>query len=54
LAYSGSEAALVIDDGKLYELLKQIPQSEQQLAEALKDLVDNFHLETIVNLTHPQ
>jgi CheY-like chemotaxis protein len=46
-------AALVIDDEKLYGLLKQIPQSEQQLADALKDLVDNFYLETIVNLTRP-
>ncbi|BCL36101.1 response regulator [Nostoc sp. MS1] len=48
------EAALVIDDVRLYELLNQIPQSEQQLAHALKDLVDNFNLETIVNLTYPQ
>ncbi|MBD2503070.1 ATP-binding protein [Anabaena azotica] len=44
-------AALVIDDEKLYGLINQIPQSEQQLADALKDLVDNFHLETIINLT---
>ncbi|BAT54167.1 multi-sensor hybrid histidine kinase [Nostoc sp. NIES-3756] len=48
------EAALVIDDVRLYELLNQIPQSEQQLANALKDLVDNFNLETIVNITHPR
>ncbi|WP_066384107.1 ATP-binding protein [Anabaena sp. CA = ATCC 33047] len=47
------EAALLIDDAKLYNLFNQIPASEQQLAEALKDLVDNFHLETIVNLTSP-
>ncbi|QLE54433.1 response regulator [Nostoc sp. TCL26-01] len=44
-------AALVIDDAKLYELLEQIPKHEEKLADSLKDLIDNFHLETIVNLT---
>lgn len=48
------EAALVIDDQKLYRLLSQIPPSKQQLADALRDLVDNFYLENIVNLTRPQ
>ncbi|MBD2297658.1 response regulator [Nostoc sp. FACHB-190] len=44
------EAALIIDDEKLYQLFQEIPASKSQLAEALKDLVDNFHLETIINL----
>ncbi|ALF52723.1 histidine kinase [Nostoc piscinale CENA21] len=44
------EAALMIDDEKLYQLFQEIPASQYQLAETLKDLVDNFHLETIINL----
>jgi light-regulated signal transduction histidine kinase (bacteriophytochrome)/CheY-like chemotaxis protein len=48
------EAALVIDDVKLYELFKQIPKNQEPLAEALKNLVDNFHVETIINLTAPE
>jgi two-component system, chemotaxis family, sensor kinase Cph1 len=45
------EAALMIDDEKLYQLFQEIPRQEHELADMLKDLVDNFHLETIVNLT---
>ncbi|MBD2494137.1 response regulator [Nostoc sp. FACHB-280] len=44
------EAALIIDEEKLYQLFQEIPVNKHQLAEALKDLVDNFHLETIINL----
>jgi len=45
------ESAMMIDDEKLYQLFQEIPASKYQLADTLKDLVDNFHLETIVNLT---
>ncbi|BBD59805.1 multi-sensor hybrid histidine kinase [Nostoc sp. HK-01] len=45
------EAALMIDDEKLYQLFQEIPANKAQLAAALKDLVDNFHLETVINLT---
>ncbi|AFZ25472.1 bacteriophytochrome (light-regulated signal transduction histidine kinase) [Cylindrospermum stagnale PCC 7417] len=45
------EAALIIDDTKLYELFAQIPEDQHQLADALKNLVENFHVGTIINLT---
>jgi light-regulated signal transduction histidine kinase (bacteriophytochrome)/CheY-like chemotaxis protein len=45
------EAALIIDDIKLYELFEQIPEHEHKLADALKNLVENFHVATIINLT---
>ncbi|MGM3307678.1 ATP-binding protein [Anabaena sp. WFMT] len=47
------EAALIIDDYKLYELFKEIPHANQEIADILKNLVDNFHIETIINLTSP-
>ncbi|WP_071189306.1 response regulator [Trichormus sp. NMC-1] len=45
------EAALVLDDGKLHELFQLILPEHQQIADTLKNLVDNFHIETIINLT---
>jgi light-regulated signal transduction histidine kinase (bacteriophytochrome)/DNA-binding response OmpR family regulator len=45
-------AALVVDDARVYELLDQIPGENCQLADALRSLVDNFRLETIVELTN--
>ncbi|MBE9207350.1 response regulator [Nostoc sp. LEGE 06077] len=45
------EAAVIIDDEKLYQLFQEIPTSKHHIADALKDLVENFHLETILNLT---
>ncbi|MBD2199250.1 MULTISPECIES: ATP-binding protein [Calothrix] len=45
------EAALDLNDAKLYELIAQISPQEQPLADALKYLVDNFQLEAIANLT---
>lgn len=44
-------AARIIDDVKLYQLFAQIPPEHQQLADTLKNLVDNFQIETIINLT---
>ncbi|MEA5553825.1 response regulator [Anabaena cylindrica UHCC 0172] len=44
-------AALIIDETQLYTLFKQIPTKYQQIADILKNLVDNFHIETIINLT---
>jgi len=45
------QAALDLNDGKLYNLIAQIPNQEQVLANALKSLVDNFQLEAIATLT---
>ena len=45
------EAALDLNDAKLYNLIVQIPKQEQFLADALKYLVDNFQFEAIADLT---
>ncbi|MUG96051.1 response regulator [Scytonema sp. UIC 10036] len=45
------EAALDLNDTKVYELIAQIPIQEQPLANALKYLVDNFQLEVLATLT---
>ncbi|GAA6621825.1 response regulator [Scytonema sp. NUACC26] len=44
-------AALVIDEAKLLELFSQIPKEQFELALALKNLVDNFQVETIIKIT---
>ncbi|MCW5315448.1 response regulator [Nostoc sp. KVJ3] len=41
------QAALDLNDIKLYNLIAQIPNQERFLANTLKYLVDNFHLEAI-------
>ncbi|MEH1787000.1 MAG: response regulator [Nostoc sp.] len=41
------QAALDLNDAELYNLIAQIPNQEQVLANALKYLVDNFQLEAI-------
>ncbi|MBD2291927.1 response regulator [Anabaena sphaerica FACHB-251] len=46
-------AARVIDDEQLYQLFAQIPPEHQQIADTLKNLVDNFQIENIINLTSP-
>ncbi|MBN3951664.1 MAG: response regulator [Nostoc sp. NMS7] len=46
-----NQAALDLNDAKLYNLIAQIPNQEQVLANALKSLVDNFQLEAIAILT---
>ncbi|MHC5859422.1 ATP-binding protein [Nostoc sp.] len=48
------QAALDLNDAKLYNLIAQIPNQEQVLANALKYLVDNFELEAIATLTQTQ
>ncbi|MEH2055012.1 MAG: response regulator [Nostoc sp.] len=45
------QAALDLNDGELYNLITQIPNQEQFLANALKYLVKNFDLEAIATLT---
>lgn len=45
------EAALDLNDARLYELIAQISSQEQRLADTLKYLVDNFQLEAIANVT---
>ncbi|MEH2025207.1 response regulator [Nostoc sp.] len=48
------QAALDLNDTELYNLIAQIPNQELILANALKSLVDNFHLEAIATLTQTQ
>ncbi|MBL1173554.1 ATP-binding protein [Pantanalinema sp. GBBB05] len=45
------EAALDLDDARLYELIKSIPADQQELALTLKTLVDNFRFEFLIDLT---
>ncbi|MEH1964040.1 MAG: response regulator [Nostoc sp.] len=49
-----NQAALDLNDAKLYNLIAQIPNQEQVLANVLKSLVDNFQLEAIATLTQTQ
>ncbi len=44
-------AALVSDDRQAMELIEQIPQTSAPLAKTLSNLVDNFRLDIIVDLT---
>ncbi|MBD2607721.1 response regulator [Scytonema hofmannii FACHB-248] len=48
------QAALDLNDAELYNLITQIPNQEQFLANALKYLVENFELEAIATLTQTQ
>ncbi|MBN3927680.1 response regulator, partial [Nostoc sp. NMS4] len=45
------QATLDLNDTELYNLIAQIPNEEQVLANALKYLVDNFQLEAIATLS---
>ncbi|MCU0542299.1 MAG: PAS domain S-box protein [Oscillatoriaceae cyanobacterium Prado104] len=45
------QAALCVDDSRILELIKQIPEAEENLASALTDLVDNFRIDIIIDLT---
>jgi CheY-like chemotaxis protein len=47
------EASLDLDDGKIRQLMAQIPQASSRLFEGMAFLVDNFQLETLANLTQP-
>ncbi|UNU27608.1 response regulator [Microcoleus vaginatus] len=44
-------AALCVDDHRILELIKEIPETEANLANALTDLVDNFRIDIIIDLT---
>ncbi|WP_332982569.1 PAS domain S-box protein [Microcoleus sp. A003_D6] len=44
-------AALCVDDKRILELIEQIPETEANLANALTDLVDNFRIDIIIDLT---
>ncbi|MEG3876256.1 PAS domain S-box protein [Microcoleus sp. herbarium7] len=44
-------AALCVDDNRILELIEQIPETEANLAKALTDLVDNFRIDIIIDLT---
>jgi PAS domain S-box-containing protein len=45
------QAALCVDDSRILELIEQIPETEKNLASALTDLVDNFRIDIIIDLT---
>ncbi|TAG97825.1 MAG: response regulator [Oscillatoriales cyanobacterium] len=45
------QAAICVDDSGILELIKQIPESEATLAKALTDLVENFRIDIIIELT---
>ncbi|MEG4352227.1 PAS domain S-box protein [Microcoleus sp. LAD1_D3] len=44
-------AALCVDDNRILELIEQIPETKANLANALTDLVDNFRIDIIIDLT---
>jgi two-component system sensor histidine kinase/response regulator len=44
-------AALCVDDNRILELIEQIPETKANLAKALRDLVDNFRIDIIIDLT---
>lgn len=48
------EAALDLNDGKIRQLIAEIPQQAQMLIEQMSFLVDNFQLEAIATLTQEQ
>jgi two-component system sensor histidine kinase/response regulator len=45
------QAAICVDDSGILELIKQIPESEAILANALTELVENFRIDIIIDLT---
>ncbi|MCC3568703.1 MULTISPECIES: PAS domain S-box protein [unclassified Microcoleus] len=45
------QAALCVDDNRILQLIEQIPETEANLANALKDLVENFRIDIIIDLT---
>ena len=45
------QAATELNEGKLDELIQQIPQEHSYLSEPLQDLVANLQFETIIRLT---
>jgi two-component system sensor histidine kinase/response regulator len=45
------QAAICVDDSGLLQLIQQIPESEANLAKALTDLVENFRIDIIIDLT---
>ena len=44
------QAATELDENKLEELIRQIPQDHSSLSEPLQDLVNNLQFETIIKL----
>ncbi|MEG3969022.1 PAS domain S-box protein [Microcoleus sp. T2B6] len=44
-------SALCVDDNRILELIQEIPETEANLANALTDLVDNFRIDIIIDLT---
>ncbi len=47
------QAALRTDEKQIFSLLEQIPASSAPLTNALTDLVNNFRIDRIINLTQP-
>jgi hypothetical protein len=45
------QAAVCADEEVIFQLLNQIPEANANLSNALTDLVNNFCLDQIINLT---
>ncbi|MCL6432739.1 MAG: PAS domain S-box protein [Leptolyngbyaceae cyanobacterium HOT.MB2.61] len=48
------QAALAVDADQILQLIEQIPESDRALAEALKDLVQRFNFDEILELTQQE
>jgi predicted Zn-dependent protease with MMP-like domain len=47
------QAAREMDEDHVVELIQQIPAENEQLVKNLTNLVDNFRLDLLLNLTKP-
>jgi hypothetical protein len=47
------QAALYADDELMNQLVEQIPLEHGSLSRALKEMLNNFRLEEIIDLTEP-
>lgn len=47
------QAASSLEHELINQLIEQIPPSDVPLAEALRDLVNEFRFDTLMNLTQP-
>ena len=47
------QAALCTDEKLIFSLIEQIPEEFAPLANALTDLVNNFRIDKVIDLTQP-
>jgi CheY-like chemotaxis protein len=48
------QAAMCTDEKQIFSLLDQIPNGSAPLANALADLVNNFRIDKVIDLTQPE